>query len=471
MLPDKIQKLLDDKNWNEVINTITAMPKNNLNDELLEQLGWCYSRAENYSKAIEVFDEFIAKQPNVAKWYYMKGYQFYMQQNWSQAAELFSKALEIYPEYFVVKYRLAYAYMKIASDNMKWANAAFWKAVKHLEDSHRLFSGYSKDEKIKNNATYASICALHGKSILDSNVSTHIKRAVELLTLSLEIKSDDYNKYQLAKAYLNLKEYDNALKALPQDSRKYYVPELEAEILAESGKHEESLRILLKLTQRNKKDYLCCRAAENYLALNDLDNAEKFALLAKSVGASNYKNYLICAEVYKRKEQYKTAIDLLEQSRAKKQLKFKHDCPEAIRLIDEIHSIRERLNKDIEVYRDSVISRAVDADLKFFSQEEERLNKWSEDMIYAVERELDQIKKQIKQLEKESRQSTSVNEKLELQQKLTSLNNKKRTMRTKLDEAEEDIIKQRKNYIAEIKARKQMTNEIEELFTIQWEVT
>ena len=38
----------------------------------------------------------IQRQPQKAKWYYGKGYQFYMQKDWENAIENFSTALSLF---------------------------------------------------------------------------------------------------------------------------------------------------------------------------------------------------------------------------------------------------------------------------------------------------------------------------------------------------------------------------------------
>ena len=44
------------------------------------QLAWCLSRAKEYSQAISVLQDLAQRQPEVAKWPYMIGYQHHEQQ-------------------------------------------------------------------------------------------------------------------------------------------------------------------------------------------------------------------------------------------------------------------------------------------------------------------------------------------------------------------------------------------------------
>lgn len=100
MLPNELEVLLNENKWEEAIEYISHLDTP-LDDELLSQLAWCNSRAGRYDLAIELYDEMIQRQPQKAKWYYSKGYQFYMQKKWQDAAALFEKALNLFEGFFI----------------------------------------------------------------------------------------------------------------------------------------------------------------------------------------------------------------------------------------------------------------------------------------------------------------------------------------------------------------------------------
>lgn len=74
-----IDSSLQNNEWDKAISLIQAEKDIFTNKELLQKLGWAYSRIENYNEAIACFDKLIEIEPQMAKWHYMKGYQFYMQ--------------------------------------------------------------------------------------------------------------------------------------------------------------------------------------------------------------------------------------------------------------------------------------------------------------------------------------------------------------------------------------------------------
>ncbi len=335
MLSDQLNSLLKDNKWDECIQYISDLPTP-LNNELLGTLAWCYSRAGNYSKAIMLYDEMINREPQKAKWRYAKGYQFYMQKDWENAITNFSEALDLYKDYFVVKYRIAYACLQLSGVTMQWSKDTFWKAIRHLEECHQIYSTFDDAEKKRQASTYADICALHGKSIMSSE--KYIDKSIELLKKANELKSDNDLQYELAKAYYLQKNYEKALDTLPNIQKPYYIPELKSQILTSLGKYADSNKVLIGLVKYRKKDYLYRRLAKNYLLLGKLNEAQEFANKAISSNNSNYKNFLAYGYILKERGQYKSSVLAFENARTAKQNLYKTDCPEALVYIEQVNS-------------------------------------------------------------------------------------------------------------------------------------
>ncbi len=337
MLPNELEVLLNENKWEEAIEYISHLGTP-LDDELLSQLAWCNSRAGRYDLAIELYDEMIQRQPQKAKWYYSKGYQFYMQKKWQDAVALFEKALNLFEDFFIVKYRLAYAYIQISGNRMQWSTDSFWKAIKQLEDCHKIFASYSEEEKRKEKSTYADICALHGKTIMASE--RYLDKSIGLLKQASGLKPDDNDiKYQLSKAYYAKKLYNEALESLPNVNKPYYIPELRAQILFDMGEYAKSNSILLDLVKFRKKDYIYRRIAENYIKLGLIDEAEKNSNKAIDLNHRNYKNYFTAGLICLEKEFYKSSVYYFEKSRTAKAQQYNMDCTEAVMYIDKVNAI------------------------------------------------------------------------------------------------------------------------------------
>lgn len=335
MLPQDLQMLLDSKDWEGVEKFVNLIKEQPLPLEIKECLAWSYSRQEKYNEAISAYDELLKIQPGNAKWIYSMGYQYYAQKDYLNAVNYFEKALAVYPNYFKVKYRIAYAYIQLAGNDQPWSKDVFWKAISHMKSAHDLYKSYNDDEQNRNRSTYADICALHGKTIVGS--SKYIDLAINYLEKSLSLKEDKDVKYQLSKAYYNKGNYKKALEVLPVDVKApYYILELKSQIYAEDGQMERSNDVLFKIIKFRKKDYLYQRLANNFLALNNLDEALKYALCALKCNNKNYKNLFICGHICYMKALYREAYDYLLKAREQKQKDYNMDLPEAIEIMDKI---------------------------------------------------------------------------------------------------------------------------------------
>ena len=132
--------------------------------------------------------------------------------------------------------------------------------------------------------------------------------------------------------------------------------------------------------------------------------------------------------------------------------------------------IIDRLDKELEFAKQGTLNKTNEHNFVYMREEEERLDKWTEDMIYSLEKELSLIKRQINECNKKLRNSTSAQEHLEMQERIKELEKQKRTKRSKLEENEELIQKQRDELIENIRKRMETTTNIEDIFTIEWEV-
>jgi len=304
--------------------------------EIREKVAWCFSRAGQYDEAVKHLEVLFSSEPQIAKWPYMIGYQYYCKQNWAKAVEWYEKSLEIKPEYLIVKYRLAYALVQLAGKYKQLTKAEYWKALGHLKDCHRLWDKYSKDKQQKENNTYFSINFLHGKILMDLPDSR--TKAVTFFQKALQIKPDDMStRYNLAKTYYFLGEYTKAKEYIPSSSQ-YYIVELNAYIGAKLGDYSSAISQIKQLLQRREKDYLYNFLAEIYLTTNDLDNAFFMSKQAITHGPNNHKNYYTAARIYYEFGLLSKAISTLEIAIQLKEKRYGSVFIECKSLKDEIIS-------------------------------------------------------------------------------------------------------------------------------------
>lgn len=319
-----------------------------LSDELSEKLAWCYSRTKQYKEAIEIYKILLQKQPDKAVLHYSLGYQYYVQKDYKTAVPNFEKALVYYPNYFKVKYRLAYALMQTAGIDDPWKKDVFWKALKQLEDCHYIYNKFNEVDAEKEKSTYANVCALHGKSIVNSK--NYLDKAIEYFQLSLNLKEDDDVKYQLAKAlFYSRGDGDAALQILPPKNKSFYISQLKSDIYAARNDFAKSNEILLNEVRFSKKDFLFQRLANNYISIANFEKAKEYALQAVQLDKRNHKNYFVCGQVFKAMKQFKTAVTYFEQACEKKREKFNTDYIEAMKEIDSIMDVTARNPTDLIV--------------------------------------------------------------------------------------------------------------------------
>ena len=276
----------------------------------------------------------------------MKGYQYYVQKKWNNAIEHFLVAIDIYPNYLIVRYRLSYAYIQLSGHYLQYTKPTFWKALGHLNECHNIYNAYDNEQKEKNINIYFDICFLHGKSIQEMNGKQ--LEAIKLFDKALAIKKDSDCEYQLAKTYYMLGEYEKALYVIPNTSS-YYVKELLSNIYHSQGKYQKSNNILFSLVKKRTKDYLFLKIAKNYKELNMNDTAIEYAEKATKYGENNYKNYLYLGELQFLSKKYKSAFKTLNFANELKIREFNINCIEANNLIQEIVSITKNEPYDEEI--------------------------------------------------------------------------------------------------------------------------
>lgn len=285
-----------DKDWISALNTYNKLYDEAKNASYLEKMAWCASRAAKYNDAIKYFEILTNKEPENAKWFYSVGYQFYMKQEWTCANEWFKKALEIYPNYLVVKYRYAYSLRQLCGNKMVLKRNEFWDALRQLQECEEIWQRYGSEQKKTHGSTYAGICFQKGKMLAERK---EYDGAIEAFQKSLSFKNKacDDCCYQLSKAYLAKKDYQNAEKYIPMSSNKYYVTELTVDILFEAKRYDDAQKLLSSHIKKRRKDYLFRKLAEILIEKTDYQEAIKYANIAKQMNPQNHLNLYIRSKV------------------------------------------------------------------------------------------------------------------------------------------------------------------------------
>lgn len=139
-------------------------------------------------------------------------------------------------------------------------------------------------------------------------------------------------------------------------------------------------------------------------------------------------------------------------------------------LLDVPTGERQRLAVNAERHARATINKSLERNSQHFNEAREQLEKWAEDMVLAAERELHDTKEQIKALNRQARQATTVEEQRQLQEKIKDFENRKRRQRQRIFDIEDEIMGKRDKLIDALERRMQQRTETEPLFTIRWTV-
>ncbi|MDD5021926.1 MAG: tetratricopeptide repeat protein [Endomicrobiaceae bacterium] len=343
----KARILKDENKWDDAIKIYCEILKYNKSIEIYKEVAWCLSRAGHYEKSIEYLQILSVKEPKIYMWAYMLGYQYYCLKNWDKAIEYFEKVLNIKQNYFVAKYRLAYAYLQKTGNYKQWTKSEFLKAIGHLRDCHNIWDKFNDSEKKREKATYFSVNFLLGKSLI--GIVNCIDEVIKCLQRALSIKDDEDCKYNLSKVYYLNQEYEKAEQNLPI-CNKYYVIELKAYISSKLGKYDEAIKLIKQLLNNRKKDYLYRFLSETYLLLNDVNSAFETILEAIMINQNSHKNYYTLGKIYHKFGLLKEAIKNLDIAISLKQKNYSaiyEECEELKIII--VAKIDERYKDDFKL--------------------------------------------------------------------------------------------------------------------------
>lgn len=131
-------------------------------------------------------------------------------------------------------------------------------------------------------------------------------------------------------------------------------------------------------------------------------------------------------------------------------------------------SEKVKLSESRNTHKELLLEALKAKDTDYFQQEVDKLHKWAEDRIIASEKELRDVKSKIKELNRNSKKTSSTDELLKIQTELKSLEKQKKKLRQEIFDVEDEIEDRRDNMIDEI--REKMLKSIKEtpIFTIKW---
>ena len=134
------------------------------------------------------------------------------------------------------------------------------------------------------------------------------------------------------------------------------------------------------------------------------------------------------------------------------------------------HELGQRIDQDQARHAQAVIARNLEENHRHFSEARDQLDKWAEDMEMAAQKELDDAKRQIRDLQRRSRQAPTMDEQHKLQEEIATQERKKRHLRSRIFEIEDEIAAKRDKLVDVLEKRLRQKTTITPVFTIRWKV-
>lgn len=133
-----------------------------------------------------------------------------------------------------------------------------------------------------------------------------------------------------------------------------------------------------------------------------------------------------------------------------------------------LDAVKRKLGVNAKQHTKSKLNEIDSRNLVYFKEEEERIFRWEKDIIDSIEKELDVVKRSIREQERLSRTAANMEEKLAFTKKIDELERKKRRMRNTLADREDEVSQQRRRMIEELDRRMVKTTATDDIFIIRW---
>lgn len=130
----------------------------------------------------------------------------------------------------------------------------------------------------------------------------------------------------------------------------------------------------------------------------------------------------------------------------------------------------EKLEPAYEKEKNRIFVEVAERNKEFFEQENEKIEKWSEDLKENLERELREMDNQIKDFKRQARLAPALQEKVVLLRQAQELESKRSEKRKKLFETQDEIDIKKEALLSEIQSRLNQKEHRDVLFTIRWVV-
>ena len=278
-LLEKIESLNEIEKYQEIIDLIEALPAEQLNTELMGELGRAYNNIEEYEKGLEILKSIENEVGDTALWNWRIGYSYFFLEDYTKAEKHFLKVCEQEPDDEKACDFLVGTY--IALGEIEEENGNSEKAIEYALEAKKYAK--TRENKIDTEIFLASLYNRHMRYTEAEEILRPIlaknKRDVEgiyelgyslfkqeryeealeyFLKLEKLDNADDWLYQKIGICYKNLDEKEEALKyylkAVELDEEDTYSMSDIAWIYNVLGKYEEGLKYLERLEELGQDD-------------------------------------------------------------------------------------------------------------------------------------------------------------------------------------------------------------------------
>jgi adenine-specific DNA-methyltransferase len=126
------------------------------------------------------------------------------------------------------------------------------------------------------------------------------------------------------------------------------------------------------------------------------------------------------------------------------------------------------LRKLVEQRKATIQRNISERNARFFEAEAEKLDGWADDLKVALEREIKDIDRQIKETKRAATLAITLEEKLAGQKQVRALESQRNGKRRALFDAQDEIDRRRDQLIVDIEGKLRQTMTDTAVFTIRW---
>ena len=143
------------------------------------------------------------------------------------------------------------------------------------------------------------------------------------------------------------------------------------------------------------------------------------------------------------------------------------------KLVDDLtmpEEVSTRLTNDSNQFASAMTRKALEENNQFFQERRMQLYRWADDVVAAAERNLSQVKTEVRAANRAAAMATTVEEQTRAQETIRELEKKKRSARKRIFETEDEIEKKRDLLIDALQKKLVQDVETQTLFALRWEV-